>query len=165
MTKTSREIFEMNSDKFEEKSKLPHSFDARDWAEEFCEIFRKKSEMCCDEEIMMGWFANAIMAGWDEMGRRKAKEDENRWVYVLTNSQTGETVAIYSEEPTKEKCDRDYSLHLGMDLKWDVRNVLYVSGQDSSWNCNLHRMKVDSLNRMKEVVEIKTLKQYETCNL
>jgi len=147
--------------KSEEKSKLPQSFDAWDWAEEFCEIVQKNPTIPHDKETMMGWFANAIMAGWDEMGRRKAKEDENRWIYVLTNSQTGETVALYSEEPTKEKCDKDYSLHLGQDLEWSVRNVLYTAGQDSAWNCNLHRMKVDSLNRMKEVVEIKSLKQYE----
>lgn len=145
----------------ENKSKLPHSFNAWDWAEEFCEIVAKNPTIPYDKETMMGWFANAIMAGWDEMGRRKAKEDENRWIHVLTNRQTGETIALYSEEPTKEKCDRDYSLHLGQDLEWSIRNVFYNSGQDSAWNCNLHRMKVDSLNRMKEVVEIRSLKPYE----
>jgi hypothetical protein len=145
----------------ENKSKLPHSFDAWDWARDFCETVDKNPTIPHDVETMMSWFANALMRGWDEKSWRQAKEDENRWIYVLTNSQTGETVALYSEEPTKEKCDRDYSLHLGQDLEWSVRNVLYTAGQDSAWNCNLHRMKVDSLNRMKEVVEIKSLKPYE----
>lgn len=145
----------------ENKSKLPHSFDAWDWAEEFCEIVSKNPTIPHDKETMMGWFANAIMAGWDEMGRRKAKEDENRWIYVLTNWQTGETIALYSEEPTKEKCDRDYSLHLGKDLEWEVKNVIYKSGQDSSWNCILKKIKVDSLNREQEQIEIRKLKAYE----
>ena len=145
----------------ENKSKLPQSFDAWDWARDFCETVGKNPTIPHDVETMMSWFANALMRGWDEKSWGQAKEDDNRWIYVLTCSQTGETVALYSEEPTKEKCDRDYSLHLGQDLEWSVRNVLYTAGQDSSWNCNLHRMKVDSLNRMKEVVEIKSLKPYE----
>ena len=145
----------------ENKSKLPHSFDAQDWAEEFCEIVHNHPNVPYDKETMMGWFANALMRGWDEKSWKQYKEDENRWIYILSNRQTGETIALYSEEPTKEKCDRDYSLHLGQDLEWSVRNVLYTAGQDSAWNCNLHRMKVNSLNRMKEVVKIKDLKQYE----
>lgn len=38
-----------------------HSFDARVWAHAFCEAH---PEM--DEQVMAGWFANALMRGYDE---------------------------------------------------------------------------------------------------
>jgi len=37
------------------------SFDARDWAKAFCERFPQN-----DEGTMIGWFANALMRGYDE---------------------------------------------------------------------------------------------------
>ena len=37
------------------------SFDARDWAEAFC-----KHNPGADEANMVGWFANALMRGFDE---------------------------------------------------------------------------------------------------
>ena len=44
------------------------SFDARDWAEAFCKI-----NPTTDEGNMIGWFANALMRGFDE-GRKVASE-------------------------------------------------------------------------------------------
>jgi hypothetical protein len=37
------------------------SFDARDWAAAFCKL---NPEM--DEGVMLAWFANALMRGYDE---------------------------------------------------------------------------------------------------
>ena len=37
------------------------SFDARDWAKSFCQRFPQ-----VDEEVMIGWFANALMRGYDQ---------------------------------------------------------------------------------------------------
>ena len=37
------------------------SFDARDWAEAFCKI-----NPSMDEGVMISWFANALMRGYDE---------------------------------------------------------------------------------------------------
>ena len=41
------------------------SFDARDWAKEFCEEHPNM-----DEGLMIAWFANALMRGFDEHARR-----------------------------------------------------------------------------------------------
>ena len=41
------------------------SFDARDWAEAFCKQFPE-----VDEDTMRGWFASALMRGWDEHAAR-----------------------------------------------------------------------------------------------
>lgn len=43
------------------------SFDAKDWAEAFCKIHPGH-----DEGMMLSWFANALMRGYDEHARRAA---------------------------------------------------------------------------------------------
>lgn len=47
-------------------SKVPSSFDARDWADEFCLIAKEKFGLDIDNGWMIGWFANAIMRGYDK---------------------------------------------------------------------------------------------------
>jgi hypothetical protein len=49
--------------------KFAQSFDARDWARAFMEQFGERM-YGIDEETMFGWFANAIMRGYDEHARR-----------------------------------------------------------------------------------------------
>lgn len=41
------------------------SFDATDWSEEFCRIARSLGHDI-DQAWMTGWFANALMRGYDE---------------------------------------------------------------------------------------------------
>ena len=53
------------------KQRFPHTMDAREWAREFCKTFlpvnRNPPWQHIDdpEGLMIGWFANAIMAGYD----------------------------------------------------------------------------------------------------
>lgn len=47
------------------------SFDARDWAAEFVRLFGDKRDQI-DEALMLGWFANALMRGFDEHAHRNA---------------------------------------------------------------------------------------------
>ncbi|QZE11379.1 hypothetical protein SEA_JADA_9 [Streptomyces phage Jada] len=44
--------------------------DARVWAEEFVSRIKDNPEIATDEGTMLGWFANAIMAGYDEARRK-----------------------------------------------------------------------------------------------
>jgi hypothetical protein len=46
------------------------SFDARDWAQAFCKIHPE-----ADEGDMIGWFANALMRGYDEGCKRILETD------------------------------------------------------------------------------------------
>lgn len=39
---------------------------AEDWAKEFVKIIKKNPSIPYDEGAMIGWFANAIMAGYDK---------------------------------------------------------------------------------------------------
>ncbi len=52
------------------------SIDARVWAKEFMRIKKEHHDKWIDESLMIGWFANSIMAGYDEARRRlKPKPD------------------------------------------------------------------------------------------
>jgi hypothetical protein len=65
--------------------------DARVWAREFVRLVGEKPEIATDEDTMIGWFANAIVAGEDsatvrEVVRsrvafqlRMAQHDADRW--------------------------------------------------------------------------------------
>ncbi len=46
------------------------SFDARDWAAAFCKLHPD-----ADEDVMIGWFANALMRGFDEHASRMAEKN------------------------------------------------------------------------------------------
>ncbi len=50
-----------------ETSRSPlHSFDAEVWAASFIETIKTNPEIVIDKELMRGWFANALMRGFDE---------------------------------------------------------------------------------------------------
>ena len=46
------------------------SFDAVDWARAFVAHVTANPAIATDEGTMIGWFANALMRGWDERARR-----------------------------------------------------------------------------------------------
>jgi hypothetical protein len=47
------------------KKLLPQSTDAQDWADEWMKCIKKNPSIPTDVACMVGWFANAIMAGYD----------------------------------------------------------------------------------------------------
>lgn len=49
----------------DEGTRWDHTMDAALWAKAFCLIC---PEMASREDVMIGWFANAIMTGWDHRG-------------------------------------------------------------------------------------------------
>jgi len=50
--------------------------DATIWAEEFVYAFHQRYGLKIDKDWMTGWFANAIMAGWDEAERSRSTENK-----------------------------------------------------------------------------------------
>lgn len=48
-----------------EQAYLVDSFSAQDWAKAFIENAKQNPDMPFDEGAMIGWFANAIMTGYD----------------------------------------------------------------------------------------------------
>ena len=55
-----------------ERPDLPlPSFDARDWAEAFC-----KRNPSIDYGLMLAWFANALMRGYDQRMSEESRKEE-----------------------------------------------------------------------------------------
>jgi hypothetical protein len=50
----------------------PQTFDGQTWAREFVRHVKALPEIATDEATMIGWFANAIMVGYD-----RAKQEPN----------------------------------------------------------------------------------------
>jgi len=49
-----------------DEKKLIGNADAKIWAEEFVKLCKVQPSVATDEGTMIGWFANAIMAGYDK---------------------------------------------------------------------------------------------------
>ncbi len=56
---------------------LHEETDASIWAKEWAKVIKEHPEIPHDEGAMIGWFANAIMAGYDTAMRR-ARQDDHR---------------------------------------------------------------------------------------
>ena len=53
--------------------KWPHTVDAKVWATEWMRRIQKNPAIATDKDCMLGWFANAIMAGYDTAQARGTK--------------------------------------------------------------------------------------------
>lgn len=56
-------------------SNLIGEFDAEVWANQWLEVIAKNPTIPTDKGTMIGWFANAIMAGYDKGRRDEQKRD------------------------------------------------------------------------------------------
>lgn len=48
---------------------IPCTMDGQVWAKEFMASVMRNPRLVVDEDVMLGWFANAIMAGYDAARR------------------------------------------------------------------------------------------------
>jgi len=53
----------------------PQTFDGQIWAKEFIRHVKARPEIATDEGTLIGWFANALMVGYD-----RAKQELNPFV-------------------------------------------------------------------------------------
>jgi hypothetical protein len=88
----------------EKVSKLPQSFDARDWASEFVEIFTKLYPgVAIDEGWMLGWFANAIMCGYDTHESRNRKKIERMQKKMESLIEENKGLKFYAAKKAKSE--------------------------------------------------------------
>jgi len=87
--------------KTDERKFNPQSFDSRVWAKEFMGLYNKnimkRNHLWIDEGLMVGWFANAIMAGFDEAHRRISKD------FISKERVRGLKMNITSQNPWKKE--------------------------------------------------------------
>lgn len=55
---------------------LTQEFDARIWSKEWLKTIKDHPNIPTDEDCMISWFSNALMAGFDECNRRYHKIKE-----------------------------------------------------------------------------------------
>ena len=65
-------------------NKLVGEFDASKWAETFVATVAKKPSIATDQGTMLGWFANAIAAGYDH-ARNKPAPTPEAWMAGITD--------------------------------------------------------------------------------
>lgn len=87
----------------EKVSKLPRSFDARDWASEWLEIVTKNPSIPFDEGTMIGWFSNALMCGYDEHERRYRKKMERMERKVKSLKAENKGLRFYAAKKAKSE--------------------------------------------------------------
>lgn len=58
--------------------KFTQSFEATPWAREFVRCVKRNPKIATDVDCMRGWFANAIMRGYDERERQAARRRISR---------------------------------------------------------------------------------------
>jgi len=109
---------------------LTGEFDAKIWAEEFMKLFGKSLSQI-DEGLMLSWFANAIMAGYD-----KAKRE------ALT--------AIKQEILGKLPEKKDIYWNMKLEVKSTLKGyVFYINGNEISEQLYNNEFK-NQENRIRE---------------
>lgn len=104
------------------------SIGAREWAKEFVRLYKfnvkeKRFPLWIEEDTMIGWFANAIRAGYDEGQRRqrhplKEKEEKELREWLWLNH--GHTSGLYGD-------DGEMQCH-GVDFKrMDIKDIIRCS--------------------------------------
>jgi len=104
-----------------------HAFDARVWAKAFCDRFPGH-----DEGLMLGWFANAIMAGYDHAGfdstaiRADERQKAVEWISVKERlPEENHAVLIYYDKHITEA--------MFFDGDWGLPNGDWIMGHTVSF--------------------------------
>jgi hypothetical protein len=122
-------------DKSEEKFN-PQSMDAIIWAKEFMRILHQRLpkieiDWVVDEDLMRGWFANAIMAGYDEAKRRNQKLYE-----PLSENDMGllmyKIIADLGDYEAKENWTGKHIQSSAKKLASDLAHAIYEAWQNKS---------------------------------
>lgn len=62
-----------------QKGEWPHTMDAQAWVTAWMLQLKETPEIFKDEGAMLGWFANAIMAGYDIRGQTEEQMLHEKW--------------------------------------------------------------------------------------
>lgn len=76
------------------QQRFPHTADARAWVVEWMTATKDRPDIASDEDTMLGWFANAIMAGYDNAAshiKTNQNDIESKYYELLycLNGKTG----------------------------------------------------------------------------
>lgn len=105
------------------EQRWPQSIDAETWADEWLKTIREHPEVPTDKGAMIGWFANAIMAGYDTAQHRNA--------YLITALQklANEAASFLSMADRQVHGNTNMSV-LALRIEEGVTALLKVKGHD-----------------------------------
>lgn len=136
------------------EQRWPHTMDARVWVKEWMETLDKHpAELPRDEGVMIGWFANAIMAGYDTATLRARPNESaeprglpDSWDRDLTDAEI--VSACFSQDHSYGLLDKgsQAAMRYGCREWWKaIRKELRSNG-----NPNLHPMVADAITHADE---------------
>ena len=105
--------------------KYPYCMDAMVWAEEFYKTFPSVDKM-----TMVGWFANAIMAGYDAAGMRCSGEIQ---ALQAENAQ----LKLLLDEVRRERDDKDHNCQVMRDEVAQLKEELAQCRHERDGACNV----------------------------
>lgn len=80
------------------EQRWPHTMDAQLWAVKWKEAIAANPAIPNDEGTMIGWFANAIMAGYDTAQMRSLRQPEREgWQPISTAPKDGTCILVSNE--------------------------------------------------------------------
>jgi hypothetical protein len=92
---------------------LTGNFDAQVWATAWLETLAEHPEIATDEGTMQGWFANAIMAGYDEGRKVERKVGFDARVREIAGQAAGLGAgAVMRQAPTVEMPSEEIAIGL-----------------------------------------------------
>lgn len=122
--------------KLAEGSEILKSFDARDWARHFVAHVKAIPGLATDEGTMTGWFANALMRGYDEATSRAAREAGQRGLRIIFASSwltsTGLGVSTFDSEAAMKVVAKHLPGRVLYETT-DGRRILNRLGLDGEW--------------------------------
>lgn len=120
------------------------TIDAKLWADEFMKVNARLGEPKFDHAMMLGWFANAIMQGYDE-GQRRAKADAQATMEALQRErdeaiedrymlipESGDTPVTWEEayndaqaalDAAREKAKNDATAYRKLSEQWNATDL------------------------------------------
>lgn len=90
---------------------IPHTMDARAWAKDFVNSAKRNTSIPFDEATMATWFANSLMAGYDE-GQRRAMREVSRIAKEMTEKICCGPLAVAMEPRRCKTCDEPATVHI-----------------------------------------------------
>lgn len=111
------------------------TFDARDWAADF-----KKHFPDADEELMLGWFANALMRGWDEHAHRYPTAYRLRLLRDITGDPTMHAAPYVTRDSVDGETRQVVWWRVARfvatpDVPWSIGRVAHIEIPDPNPNC------------------------------
>lgn len=112
----------------------PHTMDAQVWADEFLKRYDPTGDFPNRGE-MIGWFANAIMAGYDTARHEQAIADQDDgWLPIESAPRDGTEILLYSPGDKLNAKTINVGKWCDKNQSWDSCMAWYEQDEVTLWH-------------------------------